>query len=224
MGPVTARRVTYTAARALAVDTLAPTTIAPPPAVHVSIDVAYTGVRGTDLHIFHGAMDARIHPPGAIGHEMSGRVADTAPDVVQWEAGTPVTVTPFVACGQCPACRAGHRHICITWSFSGSTPPDRCRRAGPCRPTHWSGSPRHARWSTPRRPNPPRWPSTTCGARNCAPAKRLWSSAADRSACWSPSPPAAPEPTFWWWNPTRTAGASPKPWGRRPSTPPLSMP
>src|SRR5690242_2083251 len=42
----------------------------------VRLDVAYCGVCGTDLHIAHGAMDARVHPPQVIGHEMSGTVAE----------------------------------------------------------------------------------------------------------------------------------------------------
>ena len=30
----------------------------------VQIEVAYTGICGTDLHIFHGDMDARVDDPG----------------------------------------------------------------------------------------------------------------------------------------------------------------
>jgi len=41
----------------------------------VQIEVAYTGICGTDLHIYHGVMDGRVDPPGVIGHEMSGRIA-----------------------------------------------------------------------------------------------------------------------------------------------------
>jgi len=36
----------------------------------VRLDVAYCGVCGTDLHIAHGAMDARVQTPQVIGHEM----------------------------------------------------------------------------------------------------------------------------------------------------------
>ena len=41
----------------------------------VAIEVAYTGICGTDLHIYHGDMDARVGAAAVIGHEMSGRVA-----------------------------------------------------------------------------------------------------------------------------------------------------
>lgn len=100
-----ARRVAYTAPRTLAQE--AGTATAPPPRGHVAIDAAHTGICGTDLHIFHGSMDARVGPPQVIGHEMSGRVAAAAPDVTGWEAGDNVAVMPLVPCGQCPACHSG---------------------------------------------------------------------------------------------------------------------
>ncbi|MBD0734897.1 zinc-dependent alcohol dehydrogenase [Streptomyces sp. CBMA29] len=112
-----ARRVAYTAPRTLALETGA--AAAPPAPGHVAIDVAYTGICGTDLHIFHGSMDDRVGPPQVIGHEMSGRIAETAPDVTGWQAGDNVTVMPLVPCGRCPACHAGHRHICHRLVFLG---------------------------------------------------------------------------------------------------------
>jgi (R,R)-butanediol dehydrogenase / meso-butanediol dehydrogenase / diacetyl reductase len=122
---VTARHVAYTAPRTLSVDTTdgADGAAAVPPPGHVTIDVAYTGICGTDLHIFHGAMDQRVRTPAVIGHEMSGRVAATAPDVIGWQAGDAVTVMPLAACGQCPACRAGHGHICHRLVFLGIDAP-----------------------------------------------------------------------------------------------------
>jgi (R,R)-butanediol dehydrogenase/meso-butanediol dehydrogenase/diacetyl reductase len=113
---VSARRVAYTAARTLAVE---PAPSAPPPPGHVAVHVAYTGICGTDLHIFHGDMDARVSPPAVIGHEMSGRVAALGDGVDGWQVGQPVTVMPLDWCGQCPACRAGHTHICHRLSFLG---------------------------------------------------------------------------------------------------------
>ena len=46
-----------------------------PPAGQVQIAVAYTGLCGTDLHILHGNMDARVATPLVFGHEMSGTIA-----------------------------------------------------------------------------------------------------------------------------------------------------
>jgi (R,R)-butanediol dehydrogenase / meso-butanediol dehydrogenase / diacetyl reductase len=85
----------------------------------VRIDVAYTGICGTDLHILHGAMDHRVSMPAVIGHEMSGRIADVGPDVVEWAIGDPVTVMPLDWCGECPACQRGHTHICHRLNFLG---------------------------------------------------------------------------------------------------------
>jgi 2-desacetyl-2-hydroxyethyl bacteriochlorophyllide A dehydrogenase len=116
---VISRRVAYTEARTLTLESADGAASAPPPPGHVTIDVAYTGICGTDLHIYHGDMDSRVEPPCVIGHEMSGRVAEAAPDVAEWRTGDPVTVMPLVPCGQCPACRSGHRHICHRLVFLG---------------------------------------------------------------------------------------------------------
>ncbi|GGM10689.1 MULTISPECIES: zinc-dependent alcohol dehydrogenase [Micromonospora] len=95
----------------------------PPGPGQVRIDVAYTGICGTDLHIAHGAMDQRVTVPAVIGHEMSGRIAELGPDVQGHRVGDPVTVLPLDWCGECPACRAGHTHICHRLNFVGIDSP-----------------------------------------------------------------------------------------------------
>jgi threonine dehydrogenase-like Zn-dependent dehydrogenase len=47
----------------------------PPGPGEVQIAVAYVGICGTDMHVFHGNMDARVGLNRIIGHEMSGTVA-----------------------------------------------------------------------------------------------------------------------------------------------------
>lgn len=89
----------------------------------VRVAVAYTGICGTDLHILHGDMDHRARPPAVIGHEMSGRIEAVGPDVSGWAVGDPVTVMPLDWCGRCPACRAGHNHICHRLNFLGIDSP-----------------------------------------------------------------------------------------------------
>lgn len=91
----------------------------PPGPGQVRIDVAYTGICGTDLHILHGAMDHRVRVPAVIGHEMSGRIAEIGTGVEGHIVGDPVTVMPLDWCGQCPACQAGHTHICHRLNFVG---------------------------------------------------------------------------------------------------------
>ncbi|GAB3817017.1 zinc-dependent alcohol dehydrogenase [Micromonospora zhanjiangensis] len=91
----------------------------PPGPGEVRIDVAYTGICGTDLHVLHGAMDHRVRVPAVIGHEMSGRIAELGDGVEGHRVGDPVTVMPLDWCGECPACRAGHTHICHRLTFIG---------------------------------------------------------------------------------------------------------
>ncbi|MET4134784.1 alcohol dehydrogenase catalytic domain-containing protein [Pseudarthrobacter sp. PvP090] len=91
----------------------------PPAPGEVQIDVAFTGICGTDLHILHGNMDARVTFPAIIGHEMSGRISAVGEGVSGWNLGDPVTVMPLHWCGDCPACKAGHQHICQNLNFIG---------------------------------------------------------------------------------------------------------
>lgn len=101
-----------------------PLSVPPPPGPgEVQLDVAFTGICGTDLHVLHGTMDQRVSVPQPIGHEMSGRVLATGPGVTGWSAGRPVTVMPLRWCGSCPACRAGHRHVCHRLTFIGIDSP-----------------------------------------------------------------------------------------------------
>jgi len=91
----------------------------PPAAGEVQIAIAYTGLCGTDLHIFHGDMDGRVTMPAVIGHEMSGTVSAVGPDVSGWSIGSPVTVMPTRTCGTCAACRRGHSNVCHNLEFIG---------------------------------------------------------------------------------------------------------
>ncbi|MFP3670978.1 alcohol dehydrogenase catalytic domain-containing protein, partial [Priestia sp. SIMBA_032] len=77
----------------------------------MAIQVAYVGICGTDLHVFHGDMDARVTTPATIGHEMSGTIAAIGPGVDGWSVGDAVTVMPLSWDGTCPACLAGNMHI-----------------------------------------------------------------------------------------------------------------
>jgi (R,R)-butanediol dehydrogenase/meso-butanediol dehydrogenase/diacetyl reductase len=89
----------------------------------VRLAVAYVGICGTDLHVFHGDMDGRVSKPATIGHEMSGTIAAVGPGVEDWSIGDAVTVMPLVWDGTCPACRAGNEHVCQHLDFIGIDSP-----------------------------------------------------------------------------------------------------
>ncbi len=88
----------------------------------VQVNVAYCGICGTDLHIFHGAMDARVGNHRVIGHETSGRISAIGEKVQGFEIGDPVVIRPLADCGECPACQRGHNHICHNLKFLGEDP------------------------------------------------------------------------------------------------------
>jgi 2-desacetyl-2-hydroxyethyl bacteriochlorophyllide A dehydrogenase len=93
--------------------------VLPPAADEVQIEVAWCGICGTDLHVFHGAMDQRVGSNRIIGHEMSGTIAALGAGVSGLAIGDKVVVRPLKPCGHCPACAAGHSHICHNLKFLG---------------------------------------------------------------------------------------------------------
>jgi len=94
-----------------------------PGANEVRLDVGFVGICGTDMHIYRGAMDQRVCPPRVIGHEMSGIVAEIGSQVQSLKIGDHVVVRPLDHCGDCPACNAGHSHICHNLKFMGIDTP-----------------------------------------------------------------------------------------------------
>jgi 2-desacetyl-2-hydroxyethyl bacteriochlorophyllide A dehydrogenase len=83
------------------------------------VDVAYTGLCGTDLHICTGHHPRAV--PGLIlGHELSGTLATDAGDLV---AGTRVVVNPLLPCGHCATCLSGRPHTCANLRLLGIDAP-----------------------------------------------------------------------------------------------------
>jgi 2-desacetyl-2-hydroxyethyl bacteriochlorophyllide A dehydrogenase len=106
----------YTGNKTFAIESVQPVA---PGEGEVQVRVAYCGICGTDLHVFHGAMAARVGSHRVIGHEMSGKIAAIGEKVQDLKIGDPVVIRPLAACGSCPACQRGHTHICQHLKFLG---------------------------------------------------------------------------------------------------------
>lgn len=93
-----------------------------PAAGEVRIKVAYCGVCGTDVHIYHGMMDQRVSLPITIGHEMSGTIDAVGEEVAGFLVGDPVVVRPLDDRGEKPADK-GFSHIAADLRFIGIDSP-----------------------------------------------------------------------------------------------------
>jgi L-iditol 2-dehydrogenase len=78
----------------------------------VKIEVRYSGICGTDIHVYHDTF--RNYPPVILGHEFSGVVVETGAQVERVKPGDRVTVLPSsaVVCGVCDYCRRGYYMFC----------------------------------------------------------------------------------------------------------------
>lgn len=88
----------------------------------VRIKVAYSGVCGTDVHIYHGMMDKRVSIPVTIGHEMSGIIDAIGEGVSNFSVGEKVVVRPLDDRGVKPSDK-GFNHICEDLKFIGIDSP-----------------------------------------------------------------------------------------------------
>lgn len=93
-----------------------------PQADEVRIKVAYCGVCGTDVHIYHGMMDKRVPFPMTIGHEMSGTIDAVGENVKDFAIGEKVVVRPLDNREEKPSDK-GYSHICEDLKFIGIDSP-----------------------------------------------------------------------------------------------------
>src|SRR2546427_3101290 len=85
-----------------------------PKGADVLIEVAASSICGTAVHIFDWNEWAQrhIHPPRVFGHEMSGRIVATGPDVKGLLPGTYVAAETHVVDHTCRECQRGLYHLC----------------------------------------------------------------------------------------------------------------
>ena len=91
----------------------------PEPAIGINdvlVRVTYTGICGTDVHIYEWDDWAQktIHVPMTIGHEFVGKVVAVGSNVNDFFPGDVVSGEGHVVCGRCRNCMAGRRHLCAS--------------------------------------------------------------------------------------------------------------
>ena len=91
----------------------------------VLIRVRYTGICGTDVHIYQWDEWAQktIPVPMAIGHEFVGEIVEVGSNVNDFHPGDIVSGEGHVTCGRCRNCLAGRRHLCAYTSGVGVNRP-----------------------------------------------------------------------------------------------------
>jgi len=88
----------------LALDDVAPPQV---PAGHALVRITHSGLCGTDLKIYKGAIPAEY--PLIMGHEMVGEVT----------SGERVIIDPVLYCGNCFHCRMGQTNLCPAGGLIG---------------------------------------------------------------------------------------------------------
>ena len=78
----------------------------------VRLEVAFTGICGTDIHVYHDHF--RNFPPVVLGHEFAGIVTETGEGVKSFRPGDRASVlgSTAVMCGRCEYCRQGMYMFC----------------------------------------------------------------------------------------------------------------
>ena len=91
----------------------------------VLIKVHYSGICGTDIHIFSDQFPI-YYPPVILGHEFSGEIVHIGGKVTSWKVGDRVVAEcQSLVCGKCRYCRTGHPEACDSkrspgWGINGS--------------------------------------------------------------------------------------------------------
>jgi 2-desacetyl-2-hydroxyethyl bacteriochlorophyllide A dehydrogenase len=78
----------------------------------VLIEVAYSGICGSELSGFLGESSLR-QPPLIFGHEFSGRIVQRGSQAQTYAVGTRVTANPLISCGQCHYCTQSQEQLCV---------------------------------------------------------------------------------------------------------------
>ncbi len=90
-----------------------------PPPGWLTVQVAASGICGTDQHIFKGEYIGSY--PLIPGHEFSGTITAVGDDVSTVQIGDRVAIEPNISCGICATCMENRQHFCKDWKGIGVT-------------------------------------------------------------------------------------------------------
>jgi 2-desacetyl-2-hydroxyethyl bacteriochlorophyllide A dehydrogenase len=83
---------------------------------HSIIKMERLGICGTDYHAFGGNQPFFSYPR-ILGHEIAGKIEQT--ESALFEVGDRVTVSPYIYCGTCIACRNSKTNCCVSMNVIG---------------------------------------------------------------------------------------------------------
>ncbi|MBM4763366.1 2,3-butanediol dehydrogenase [Bacillus sp. B15-48] len=78
----------------------------------VKVKVKYTGICGTDLHVYRGNKRIGAKSPMILGHEFAGEIVEIGESVSSCQVGDRVVIENFWGCGECIYCREGEYYAC----------------------------------------------------------------------------------------------------------------
>lgn len=79
----------------------------------VLVEVAYTGICGTDPHLHNNTSAFKFVRPFILGHEFAGTIVETGSEVAGFSAGDRVTSeTHAEYCGKCALCKQNNYPLC----------------------------------------------------------------------------------------------------------------
>jgi 2-desacetyl-2-hydroxyethyl bacteriochlorophyllide A dehydrogenase len=76
----------------------------------VLLQVRMVGLCGSDLNSYRGR-NPLVSFPRIPGHEVAATIID-AGSHTEWQAGTPVTLSPYTSCGRCASCLRNRPNAC----------------------------------------------------------------------------------------------------------------
>ncbi|MBN1221190.1 MAG: zinc-dependent alcohol dehydrogenase family protein [Anaerolineae bacterium] len=110
--------VVFPAPETITIETVPDPTCAPD---EVIVQVARTGICGTDVHIYRNEYMSNF--PIIPGHEFGGMIVEVGKNVTDFQKGDRVAADPNLYCGHCYFCRNEQANHCLNWQGVGITRP-----------------------------------------------------------------------------------------------------